>query len=148
MRSKKSKKREYTEVGREKVQKIIKTRTFNAEEKELPKRNFFIFRFKGDFVEGILGPPIVNYRRNSSYTVKLDDSYTIEIFGNKLLHDIIRENELVGSFVKIVYIGRQSGSWGRPRKIYRVYKVQGAFTNFDAEMVSDKHQYVSAANVL
>lgn len=113
------------EVGKKQVDKIVKMRNFEPEVREHPHRQFYIFRWQGDQIEGILGPPVTNYRRNTSYPIQLNDGNTVEIFGNKLLHSIIRENELIGSRVKIVYIGRQHNVWGRPAKVYRVYKVQG-----------------------
>jgi len=101
-----------------------------------PARKFFVFRWPGDQIEGMLGPSIVNIRRNSSYPIKLtskiagSDFYkvgdVVEFFGNKMLHEVIRDNELIGACVRIIYVGRQFlPGYGKWRKVYRVYKPEG-----------------------
>lgn len=123
-----------TEIGKSKVDRIVESRQFEPEYREEPKREFRLFRWKGDQIEGILGAPITNFRRNTSYPITLDDGRTVEIFGNKLLHELIRKHELIGSKVRIVYIGRQQIPRCRPRKIYRVFKITGVFTESKTEL--------------
>lgn len=140
----------YKEVAKSKIDKIASSGAFLSEEalNESTIRKFFIFRWRGDCIEGILGHPITNLRRNTSYPIELDDGDVIEIFGNKLLHDIIRDNELIGSRVKIVYIGKQTGPWGRPRKIYRAYKVKPTVTDSTKEVKSEKHNYINPNRII
>lgn len=101
-----------------------------------PARKFFVFRWPGDQIEGMLGPSIVNIRRNSSYPIKLTSKITdsdyykigdvVEFFGNKMLHEVIRDNDLVGACVRIIYIGQQFlPGYNKWRKVYRVYKAAG-----------------------
>lgn len=142
--------KQFKEVSKQKIDKIASSPQFEAINIPFSEemRTFFIFRWKGDSIVGILGSCQTNYQRNSSYPVTLDNGNTVEIFGNKLLHDIIRDNELIGSQVKIVYIGKQAGPWGRPRKIYRVYKDTGSVTPQVIEQRSEKHPYVNPKKVL
>lgn len=127
-----------TELDKGKIDKIVKTRQFEPEIREPINRYFHIFRFKGDSITGILGPPVVNFRRNTSYPITKDDSSVVEIFGNKLLHETIRKHDLIGKKIRIVYIGRQHGPWGRPRKIYRVYVIAGVFTESETSVPQPK----------
>lgn len=124
------------EIAKAKTDQIVRSDGFEpaSKESEYWKRHFFIFRWKGDQIEGALGSPITNLRRNTSYPIKLDDGRTLEIFGNKILHQTIRENELIGSKVRIIYIGRQQIPHCRPRKIYRIFKITGVFTESETEM--------------
>jgi len=101
-----------------------------------PRRKFFLFRWVGDRIEGYLGAPITNIRRNTSYPLRLTcdiigNEYLkkgdmVEFFGNKLLHTVIKDNELIGSLIQIIYIGQQHiPGCGKMRKIFRVYKLEG-----------------------
>lgn len=127
MDSKKNQK-SYELCDTEKIEKIKRSRTFVSPTPTDPKniRRFFIFRWTGDEIEGILGQPITNYRRNTSYPLELENGSIREIFGNKIMHDTINNNELIGSMVRIVYIGyRPIPGLARCQKIYEIYKVKG-----------------------
>lgn len=114
------------EAGKKIIDDIIRQGTFESFDKPPgDDRDFFTFNIKGDQIKGILGPPIANLHRNTTYPIKQDDGITIEIFGSRLLHRVIRKNELIGQKVRIVFIGGQRMPHCRwPRKIYRVYKTQ------------------------
>lgn len=118
-------------VNAEQIKKITRSRAFSQPQPvdRSFQNRFFIFRWPGDQIEGTLGPPITNYRRNTSYPVELPDADgggIKEIFGNKPLHETIRKNELIGSYVRIVYIGLQKvPTLARSRKIYEVWKISG-----------------------
>ena len=115
------------EVGGRVIDYIERSRTFEPWDKPQVGARFFIFKQKGEYLEGILGPPITNFRRGTSYPIDTGDE-TVEIFANRLLHRLVNKFELVGSRVRIVYIGRQFVSYGGHfRKIFRVYKVKGIF---------------------
>lgn len=122
------------EIGKAKIDKITKSRQFEPDHREPPRNKYFIFRWQGDEITGFLGAPITNFRRNTSYPIEKENGEIVEIFGNKILHETIRENELIGSKVRIVYIGRQQIPHCRPRKIYRVFKITGIFTESETEM--------------
>lgn len=128
-----TKRKNETEIGKKTIDKITKSRQFEPERREPPQNKYFIFRWIDDEIAGILGSPITNFRRNTSYPITKDNGETVEIFGNKILHEIIRQNELIGAKVRIVYIGRQRIPRCRPRKIYRVFKITGVITETETE---------------
>lgn len=115
-----------TEVGKEIIDDIIRQGNFEAFNKPPgDDRDFFIFHERGDQVKGFLGNAITNLRRSTSYPIKQENGTTIEIFGNRLLHSIIRKNDLISQKIRIVFIGRQHMPHCRwPRKIFRVYKIK------------------------
>jgi len=114
------------EVVKETIDEIVRQPTFEPFDKPGEDRDLFIFNQKGDELKGWLGKKIVNMQRSSSYPVKQDDGTVIEFFGTRLLHKIIRENDLIGQKVRIVFVGSQRMPHCRwPRKIYRVYKIKG-----------------------
>ena len=129
-------KKNEVEAGKGLIDRIIRNRTFEPFDKPTIGVDFFIFKRKGDSLEGeICGHAIQNIRRSSSYPIKLEDGTVVEIFANKLLHRLITKNELVFSHVRIVYIGRQQTAYGGHwRKIYRVYKIKGCITQHYEEM--------------
>lgn len=121
---------QYTTVDEEELRKVQQSYDYwtphvlGEEPTNWEKRKFFIFREIGESIEGTLGPGIVNYRRNKSYPVRLSNGDVYEIFGNRWLHKIIDDNELVGSLVKITYVGlRKVYGHARSQKIYQVQKV-------------------------
>lgn len=122
--------KKYTRVDEEELRKVQSSYEYwsphvlGEEPSNWEKRKFFIFREIGDSIEGFLGPGIVNYRRNKSYPVQLSNGDVYEIFGNRWLHRIIEDNELVGSIVRITYVGlRRVYGHARSQKIYDVEKV-------------------------
>jgi len=114
------------EVGKGRIDRTIRKRTFEYFNRPTVGDEFFIFRNIGDQVEGhIIGHAITNIRRNSSYPLRLESGQVIEFFANKQLHGIIRDFELIRSHVRIVYIGRNHQPWGgHAAKVYRVYKIK------------------------
>lgn len=112
------------EVGKKTVDQIEQTRTFEPFLKPQVGERIHIFHKKGEFIEGILGSPLKNFQRSSSYPITRADGTVIEFFGNRLLHQLIRKGELIGKRVRIQYIGRQATNYGGHwRKIYRVFEV-------------------------
>ncbi len=114
------------ETSKPLIDRIVRNRTFEPFDKPQVGSEFFIFKRKGDSLEGVIcGHAIQNIRRSNSYPIKLDDGRVVEIFAGRLLHRIIIKHELLFSRVRIVYIGRQAtGFGGHWRKIYRVYKIK------------------------
>ena len=112
------------EVGQSMVDRIVAKPTFEYFDKPTVGVEFFIFKDKGDSIEGVvISRAIANVRRNSSYAIKLDDGKVVEVFANKTLHRQLKE--CLFQRVRIVYIGRESSAWGHAKKIYRVYKQKG-----------------------
>ena len=113
-----------TEIGKEKIDKLTNRRTFEPWEKPSCSCRFYRFRIRGDTIEGKLGKGIPNFRQGTSYPLTLDNGETVEIVGNRILHSLIRQGELVGQRVRITFVGSEAYRAGHYRKIYRVFKVQ------------------------
>lgn len=115
-----------TEVGKDRIDRTIRKRTFEYFDNPTVGVEFFLFRNIGDEITGqIIGHAISNVRRNSSYPLKLESGKVVEFFANKQLHGIVRDYELVFAQVRIVYIGRDHNTWGgHAAKVYRVYKIK------------------------
>ena len=114
----------WTEVCKDQIDKITERRTYEPWEKPIVGCRFYRFRTRGDTIEGILGKGIPNFRQGTSYPLTLNNGDVVEIVGNRILHTLINNGELVGQRVRIIYIGAEAVRGGHWRKIYRVYKVQ------------------------
>ena len=125
------------EVGGKAVDLIEKSRLFEPWDKPQVGTRFFIFKQKGDSIQGVLYKSVQNFHRASSYPIKQDDGTIVEFYGSRLLHEAINKYDLVGLRVRIVFIGRQIIRSGiHSRKIYRIYKVKGTFKE-NLEPVTD-----------
>ena len=112
----------FVEVGKEMIDRIIAKPTFEYFDKPQVGVEYFIFKHKGDSIEGVVvSRAIANVRRNSSYALRLDGGKIVEVFANKTLHRQLKD--CLFQRVQIVYIGREHTTWGHAKKIYRVYKV-------------------------
>jgi hypothetical protein len=104
-------------------------------------REFFYFHDYGDMLKGqLLGKRSnVNIGRSPSYRIRVEEMIRDgeevvifpgkepieEFFGNNMLQRTIDKNELIGSFVRIVFIGRQKTGFGHSAKVYDVFKITG-----------------------
>jgi len=111
------------EIKKSLIDRITNRRTFEPFDKPTVGCRFIRFRQRGQEVAGYLGFPIVNFRHSTSYPIKLDSGEIVEIVGNRLLHKQIRDGELCGQRVKIVYQGRDFTHAGHYRKVFRIFKI-------------------------
>ena len=114
------------EIGQKTIDKIVKRRTFNPPENSQTGNRLIRLKKPGESIIGFLGWPITNFREATSYPIQLESGEVVEIIGNRLLHKLIKENDLCGQKVEIVYQGRDycSSSYPHYRKIYRIYKYE------------------------
>jgi len=127
----KSSGRVWQEVGKRTTDRLSKAQNFEVPSVfSGPPRNAFIFRWPGDRIEGrLIAGPICNNRRNSSYKIETADGDEVEFFGNKQIHETIRKGELLGSWIRIEYIGQQViPGCKKARKVYRIWKDKGVVT--------------------
>ena len=115
------------EICKATVDEIISRRTFEPYSKPMVGCRFIRFKEPGESVAGRLGFPINNFQQCTSYPLVLDSGEVVEVVGNRLLHKQIREGELCGVRVEIVYQGLEWTRFGHRRKIYRVYKISHDF---------------------
>jgi len=64
-----------------------------------------------------------------------------EFMGNKILQRLIDKNELIGSTVRIVFIGKKKTAFGHSAKIYDVFKVTGISQEREARQDGSKRRY-------
>jgi len=114
------------EICKETIDKIEKSRTFNPPKNSQTGNRIVRLQEPGESIIGFLGWPITNFHEATSYPIKLESGEIVEILGNRLLHKQIREGDLCGQKVEIVYQGRdyKHGTGGHYRKVYRVYKYE------------------------
>lgn len=121
----------WVEVGKRTTDRLVKAQNFEVPSVFAgPPRKAFIFRWPGDRLEGrLIAGPIQNTRRNSSYKIETAEGEEIEFFGNKQIHEAIRKGELLGSWIRIEYIGQQIlPGCKKARKVYRIWKDKGVVT--------------------
>lgn len=135
------------QVAKKIVDRLKASPRFYSIPKTATGDDFFIFRRAGDMLYGILygkhsqvGVARSCSYRMMAYEAKQDgkkiplgpDGKIVEFPGCALLQRIIDnpKNDLRGSLVKIVYIGRlkKSRGVGRSMKIFEVYKDKGTIT--------------------
>lgn len=113
-----------TEICKNQTDKVIADRLFEPYSKPTIGCRFLRFSERGQKVVGRLGYPIKNFRQGTSYPLELDNGEVVEFVGNKLSHNQIREGELCGRRIEIVYQGRQIIFGGHYRKIFRIYRLE------------------------
>ncbi len=113
-------------------------------------REFFIFREIGDFLYGkfLYGSRQNNtikrtksfriecYEKKQGGVVKDGGGEVEEFFANKQLQKIFSQNEqLVGKFIRIVYVGKSKSMWGGHfAKVYRVFQMKGVISEQETEV--------------
>lgn len=111
------------EICKKLVDRLVSRRTFEPFDKPSVGCRFIRFRIRGESVTGQLGFPIANFQQCTSYPLRLDNGELVEIVGSRLLHKQIREGDLCGRRVKVIYQGRDFTHAGHHRKIYRVFQI-------------------------
>jgi len=128
-------------VGEEDLKKDIESEAFYTTEKTRSGPGFFFFHYYGDYLKGQLLSKQKSYdiQRQPSYRIRVEamrqDGAEVlgvkdqveEFPGNRQLQRVIDKNELIGSTIRIVYIGRQKTRFGHSAKIYDVFKITGRF---------------------
>ena len=132
-------------IGDEDLKKVTSSDAFYTTPRTPDHRNFFYFHDYGDYLKGFLlsKRSNVHINRSSSYLIRVTDmrrdgkdeavqeGQVEEFFGNRHVQKAIDKNELIGSLVRIVYVGRQKTGWGHAAKIYRVFKDVGVFEEME-----------------
>ncbi len=127
-------------VGEDYLKKILESDEFFTTPKTLEGTNIFYFHNFGDYLKGFLISRqtlvLTNYKtvtykmkvqeiRHDGKDVPVKDGQVEEFPGLSGLRRIIDKNELIGSLVRIVYIGRKKTGFGHSAKIFDVFKDVG-----------------------
>jgi hypothetical protein len=128
------------EVGKDITERIVHSKYFRQPPLAQSGRPFFVFIRPGDFLKGELIGKSGNKAlfRSTAYAVKVEaakqggehidvvDGQIEEFCGNAQVQRIIKNNQLMHSIIRIVYIGKFRMPKGlHPMKVYRVFKEVG-----------------------
>lgn len=144
-------------IGESLLKKVIASETFYTKQVRPDGREFFYFHEYGDYLKGqLLGRRSnINIGRGPSYRIRVEamtrDGEEVEIvpdnepieefFANKMLQRTLEKNELIGSIVRIVFIGKQKTAYGHSAKIYDVFKVTGISQEREKRQDGSKRKY-------
>jgi len=130
-------------IGGSALAEIVESDEFYTLQRISEGSDIFYFLALGDYVKGFLisRQTLVLYNRKQvvykmkaqeirqdGKDVPVKDDQVIEFPGLKYLRRVIDKNELIGSLVRIVYIGRQKTGLGHSAKVFDVFKDLGVFT--------------------
>ena len=146
-------------VGEEDLKKAIESEAFYTTDKTRSGPDFFFFHYYGDYLKGQLLSKQKSYdiQRQPSYRIRVEamrqdrvevpvvEGQVVEFPGNKHLQRVIDKNELIGSTIRIVYIGRQKTRFGHSAKIYDVFKVTGIFKESERRQDGSTRKYKKRA---
>jgi len=139
-------------VGESALKKVIESDLFYNKPKISEGGELFYFYTYGDYLKGFLlkrqTRDLTHYRQvtykmkalemrqdGEEVPIKYPDGLIVEFPGLKYLRKIIDKNELLGSLVRIVYIGREKSGRGHSAKVFDVFK--------DVGVMSEKESYQS-----
>jgi len=113
------------QINRQEIEKLSK------KESILSSRLFYLRRF-GDEIEGVLYPPKSNDQfRQKVYPIDRfgDPKDCVSIPGNKHLVKLIKKHELIGKYVRFVYVADKLLNNGHKQKLYVAYVNKGWLTD-------------------
>ena len=142
-------------IGEEDLRKILKSDDFYTTVETRSGTKFFYFHDYGDYLKGQLLTKQHNddIKRQASYRIRVEamrqDRAEVRVVtglveefpGNRHLQRVLDKNELIGSTIRIVYIGRQKTSFGHSAKIYDVFKISGISSEKESRQNGSKRGY-------
>jgi len=150
-------------IGEKDLKKVIESDTYYTKAKPVRTArgpiDFFYFHEYGDYLKGQLLSKVNNedIKRQASYQIRIEamrrDGAEVPVVagqveefpGNRQLQRVIDKNELIGSTIKIVYIGRQKTRFGHSAKIYDVFKIIGILSEKEIRQDGSKRKYKKRA---
>ena len=142
-------------MGAESLGNILGSDRFYTVPKTREGKFFFIFSEYGDFIKGIILSKHSNAHNNRTCSYRLnvwemrrdgndvpvEDDQVEEFYANKQLQRIIDRARLIGSIVRIVFIGRQKSNFGgHSAKVYDILKDKGTFTKKEVSINEPEQQ--------
>lgn len=143
-------------IGEDDLKKIIESDTFYSKQKIADGGDIFYFHELGDYLKGVLlsrqTAILTNYKtvtykmevremRQDSKDVPVKDNQVVEFSGLKYLRRVIDKNELIGSTIRIVYVGRQRTGLGHSAKVFDVFKITGISSEKESYQDGSKRGY-------
>lgn len=147
-------------IGGSALKEIVESDEFYTIQKVSEGSDLFYFRAIGDYVRGFLlsrKTLVLTYRKQVIYKMKVqemrqdgedvpvEDDRIVEFPGLKYLRRVIDKNELIGSLIRIVYIGRQKTGLGHSAKVFEVFKDLGVTSRKESYQDGSKRGYKKRA---
>ncbi len=148
-------------IGEDDLKKIIESDGFYTKDQAKTRSGttFFYFHEYGDYLKGQLLSKMKSddIKRQASYRIKVEamredggevrvvEGQVEEFPGNRQLRRVIDKNELIGSTIRIVYIGREKTRFGHSAKIYDVFKITGISSERESRQDGSKRKYKKRA---
>lgn len=147
-------------IGGSALAEIIESDEFYTLQRISEGSDIFYFLALGDYVKGFLlsRQTLVLYNRKQVvYKMKaqeirqdgndipIEGDQLIEFPGLKYLRRVIDKNELIGSLVRIVYIGREKTGLGHSAKVFDVFKDLGVISRKEVYQDGRKRKYKKRA---
>jgi len=146
-------------IGEKDLTKVIESDTYYTKAKPVRTArgpiDFFYFHEYGDHLKGQLLSKHNNedIKRQASYRIRVEamrrDGAEVrvtkgqieEFTGNRQLQRLLDKNELIGSTIRIVFIGRQKTKFSHSAKIYDVFKITGISSEKESRQDGSKRRY-------
>ena len=143
-------------IGGPALKEIVDSDSFYTTQKISEGSDLFYFRSTGDFVKGFLIGRItlvLTHRKQVIYKMKVQemrqdgedipvkDGQIVEFPGLKYIRRTLDKNELVGSLIRIVYIGREKTGLGHSAKVFDVFKDVGVTSRKEVWQDGSKRKY-------
>ena len=147
-------------IGEDALKEVVGSDEFYTLQRISEGSDIFYFLALGDYVKGFLisRQTLVLYNRKQvvykmkaqeirqdGKDVPVKDAQLIEFPGLKYLRRVIDRNELIGSLVRIVYIGREKTGLGHSAKVFDVFKDLGVLSRKESYQDGSKRKYKKRA---
>jgi len=142
------------------LKEVVGSDGFYTMQKVSEGSDIFYFRAIGDYIKGFLisrQTIVLTHRRQVIYKMKVQEmrqdnedvpvknDQVVEFPGLKHLRRIIDKNELIGSLLRIVYIGREKTGLGHSAKVFDVFKDLGVISRKEVFQDGSKRKYKKRA---
>ena len=147
-------------IGESDLKEVVESDGFYTMQKVSEGSEIFYFRAIGDYVKGflisrqtivlthcrqVIYKMNVQAMRQDGEDVPVEDDQVVEFPGLKHLRRIIDKNELIGSLIRIVYIGREKTGLGHSAKVFDVFKDVGVTSRKESYQDGSKRKYKKRA---
>lgn len=147
-------------IGGDALKEVVESDEFYTMQKVSEGSEIFYFRAIGDYLKGFLitrQTLVLTHRKQVIYKMKaqeirqdgedvpVKDDQVVEFPGLKYLRRVIDKNELIGSLIRIVYIGREKTGLGHSAKVFDVFKDLGVISRKEIYQDGRKRKYKKRA---
>jgi len=147
-------------IGGSALKEVVESDEFYTMQKVSEGSELFYFRAIGDYVKGFLiarQTLVLTHRKQVVYKMKVQEmrqdgedvpveyNQIVEFPGLKHLRRVIDKNELIGSLIRVVYIGREKTGLGHSAKVFDVFKDLGVTSRKESYQNGSTRKYKKRA---